>query len=185
MDIFVISLLCLAAFIAGFIDAIVGGGGLIQTPMGIILMPNLPVATIIGTLKIPSFSGTFFAAVQETGVAIGTVVALGSAPILTGVLSAVLFRSLPTRTWMLATAAATTARIRRGTRTPPAEEEAASSTTTGASITGAAMLPANAVEAAAVRAAARTSFFMLSSRNLRAVMINSDDKHPRLTSYPV
>ena len=64
MDIFVIVLLCLAAFLAGFIDAIVGGGGLIQTPMGIILLPNLPVATIIGTLKIPSFSGTFFAAIQ-------------------------------------------------------------------------------------------------------------------------
>ena len=52
------------------------------------------------------YGATFFAAVHETGVAIGTVVALGSAPILTGVLSAILFRSLPTRTWMLATAAA-------------------------------------------------------------------------------
>ncbi|RTY94974.1 TSUP family transporter [Flavobacterium sp. GT3R68] len=57
-------LLCIAAFAAGFVDAIVGGGGLIQTPMGLILLPNLPVATIIGTLKIPSFSGTFFAAFQ-------------------------------------------------------------------------------------------------------------------------
>jgi DME family drug/metabolite transporter len=52
------------------------------------------------------YGATFFAAVHETGVAIGTVVALGSAPILTGVLSAMLFRSLPTRTWMVATAAA-------------------------------------------------------------------------------
>ena len=52
------------------------------------------------------YGATFFAAVHETGVAVGTVVALGSAPILTGVLSAVLFRSLPTRTWMLATAIA-------------------------------------------------------------------------------
>jgi DME family drug/metabolite transporter len=52
------------------------------------------------------YGATFFAAVYETGVAVGTVVALGSAPILTGVLSAVLFRSLPTRTWMLATAVA-------------------------------------------------------------------------------
>jgi hypothetical protein len=56
--------LCLAAFAAGFVDAVVGGGGLIQTPMGLILLPNLPVATVIGTLKIPSFSGTFFAAFQ-------------------------------------------------------------------------------------------------------------------------
>ena len=52
------------------------------------------------------YGATFFAAVHETGVAVGTVVALGSAPILTGVLSAVLFRSLPTRTWLMATAAA-------------------------------------------------------------------------------
>ena len=52
------------------------------------------------------YGATFFAAVHETGVAVGTVVALGSAPILTGVLSAVLFRSLPTRKWMMATAAA-------------------------------------------------------------------------------
>jgi uncharacterized membrane protein YfcA len=60
----VLLFLCIAAFFAGFVDAIVGGGGLIQTPMGLILLPNFPVATIIGTLKIPSFSGTFFAALQ-------------------------------------------------------------------------------------------------------------------------
>ncbi|MSP84723.1 MAG: sulfite exporter TauE/SafE family protein [Flavobacteriaceae bacterium] len=64
MDISILILLCIAAFLAGFVDAIVGGGGLIQTPMGLILLPNLPVSTIIGTLKIPSFSGTFFAAFQ-------------------------------------------------------------------------------------------------------------------------
>lgn len=57
-------LLCLAAFTAGFVDAIVGGGGLIQTPMGLILLPQFPVATIIGSLKIPAFSGTSFAAAQ-------------------------------------------------------------------------------------------------------------------------
>ena len=49
---------------AGFVDAIVGGGGLIQTPAALILLPQLPVATVIGSLKIPSFSGTFFAAKQ-------------------------------------------------------------------------------------------------------------------------
>ena len=52
------------------------------------------------------YGATFFAAVHETGVAVGTVVALGSAPILTGILSAALFRSLPSRKWMLATAIA-------------------------------------------------------------------------------
>jgi hypothetical protein len=57
-------LLCAAAFVAGFVDAIVGGGGLIQTPAALILLPGLPVASVIGTLKIPAFTGTAFAAVQ-------------------------------------------------------------------------------------------------------------------------
>lgn len=57
-------LLCLAAFAAGFIDAIVGGGGLVQTPAGLVLLPLLPVSTVIGTLKIPAFSGTALASVQ-------------------------------------------------------------------------------------------------------------------------
>lgn len=64
MESYIIILLCLAAFTAGFIDAIVGGGGLIQTPVGLIMLPNLPVSTVIGTLKVPAFSGTSFAAFQ-------------------------------------------------------------------------------------------------------------------------
>lgn len=59
-----IILLCIAAFAAGFVDAIVGGGGLIQTPMGLILLPQLPVSTVVGSLKISAFSGTAFAAAQ-------------------------------------------------------------------------------------------------------------------------
>lgn len=55
-------LLCIVAFFAGFVDAIVGGGGLIQTPAGLILLPNEPVARVIGSLKVPAFTGTFFAA---------------------------------------------------------------------------------------------------------------------------
>ena len=64
METTTIILLCIAAFSAGFVDAIVGGGGLIQTPMGLILLPQLPVSTVVGSLKIPAFSGTAFAAVQ-------------------------------------------------------------------------------------------------------------------------
>ena len=64
MSIEIAIFLAIASGFAGFVDAMAGGGGLIQTPMGFILLPNLPVATIIGTLKIPSFSGTFFAAFQ-------------------------------------------------------------------------------------------------------------------------
>lgn len=64
MDIVTLILLCLFAFSAGFVDAIVGGGGLIQTPAALILLPQFPVATVIGSLKIPSFTGTAFATVQ-------------------------------------------------------------------------------------------------------------------------
>lgn len=55
-------ILCIVSFFAGFIDAIVGGGGLLQTPAIMIVLPQYPVATLFGTTKIPSLSGTTFAA---------------------------------------------------------------------------------------------------------------------------
>ena len=64
MENYIIILLCIASFFAGFVDAIVGGGGLIQTPISLLLLPNMPVANIIGSLKIPGISGTSFAAFQ-------------------------------------------------------------------------------------------------------------------------
>lgn len=64
MENYIIILLCIASFFAGFVDAIVGGGGLIQTPVALILLPNVAVSSIIGSLKIPAFSGTSFAARQ-------------------------------------------------------------------------------------------------------------------------
>ncbi|MES2849307.1 MAG: TSUP family transporter [Bacteroidota bacterium] len=59
-----IIILCIAAFAAGFIDAIVGGGGLVQTPAVLVTLPNYPVATLLGTTKIPSFTGTAIASYQ-------------------------------------------------------------------------------------------------------------------------
>jgi uncharacterized protein len=56
--------LCIAAFAAGFIDSIVGGGGLVQTPAVLITLPQYPVATLLGTTKIPSFCGTAIASYQ-------------------------------------------------------------------------------------------------------------------------
>lgn len=46
---------------------------------------------------------TFFSAVKSTGVAIGTVTALGSAPALTGFVAYVFNREKPTRRWFFAT----------------------------------------------------------------------------------
>jgi uncharacterized membrane protein YfcA len=55
-------LLCGAAFLAGFVDAIAGGGGLIQLPACLILYPTAPLVAIIGTNKMASFFGTSVAA---------------------------------------------------------------------------------------------------------------------------
>lgn len=59
-----VGILCVVAFAAGFVDAVVGGGGLLQIPAAMILLPGVPVATVIGTTKIPSFCGTSLAAFQ-------------------------------------------------------------------------------------------------------------------------
>ncbi|MBB1140078.1 TSUP family transporter [Myroides sp. WP-1] len=64
MELDIIFYLCIVAFCAGFIDAIAGGGGLIQTPLGLALLPSIPVSSVIGTLKIPAFSGTAMAVQQ-------------------------------------------------------------------------------------------------------------------------
>lgn len=64
MDTTTLVLLCLFAFAAGLVDAIAGGGGLIQTPAALVLLPQYPVATVIASLKIPAISGTSFALVQ-------------------------------------------------------------------------------------------------------------------------
>jgi uncharacterized membrane protein YfcA len=59
-----IILLCIAAFAAGFVDAIVGGGGLIQTPAALVILGTYPVSSVLATVKIPSFTGTAFAVMQ-------------------------------------------------------------------------------------------------------------------------
>ncbi|MFT3970562.1 MAG: TSUP family transporter [Micropruina sp.] len=54
-----LALLVAASFVAGWVDAVVGGGGLVQLPALLIaLPPEVPVATIAGTNKLPSFLGT-------------------------------------------------------------------------------------------------------------------------------
>jgi uncharacterized membrane protein YfcA len=58
----IITVIVLCAFVAGFIDAVVGGGGLIQLPILLISFPNLPIPTLFGTTKIASLSGTSMAA---------------------------------------------------------------------------------------------------------------------------
>ncbi|MEI6294899.1 MAG: TSUP family transporter [Actinomycetes bacterium] len=54
--------LALAAGFAGFIDAVAGGGGLVQLPALLIGISDKPIPMILGTNKIPSIFGTSTAA---------------------------------------------------------------------------------------------------------------------------
>lgn len=53
-----------AAFAAGLVDAVVGGGGLIQLPAMFSLLPHQAPATILGTNKFAAIFGTGAAAVN-------------------------------------------------------------------------------------------------------------------------
>lgn len=66
MDLSIIDIVLasLAALLAGFVDAIVGGGGLVQVPALFILFPGFKVPQIIGTNRFASFMGTSVAAFQ-------------------------------------------------------------------------------------------------------------------------
>lgn len=59
-----ISLLVLAAFVAGFVDAVVGGGGLVTVPALLLGLPGVPITTLLGTNKFVSCTGTTVAVAQ-------------------------------------------------------------------------------------------------------------------------
>src|SRR5262245_56944497 len=80
-------LLCLAAGTAGWIDAVVGGGGLLLLPALLVGLPGLPPTFILGTNKAIAICGTAGAAVTYTrkarldvriAVRIGVAAAFGS-----------------------------------------------------------------------------------------------------------
>lgn len=56
-----LSLLIPAAFLAGWVDAVVGGGGLIQIPALFAVLPGQGAATLFGTNKCASVVGTLSA----------------------------------------------------------------------------------------------------------------------------
>jgi uncharacterized membrane protein YfcA len=56
--------LCGFAFVAGLVDAVVGGGGLIQLPALLIMLPQTAITSILGTSKFVSIAGTTIAVQQ-------------------------------------------------------------------------------------------------------------------------
>lgn len=67
-----------------------------------------PGVTLLAGLLVATYQISFFAAVRTTGVAVGTMVAIGSGPLFAGLLAFLVHRSRPDRRWLIATAAALT-----------------------------------------------------------------------------
>jgi uncharacterized membrane protein YfcA len=82
-----LALLCAFAFLAGFVDSIVGGGGLIQLPAMLLLLPAVPVPTVLGTGKVSSAAGTAVALRRYAGRVPMRWRAVGAAAVTAGVFS--------------------------------------------------------------------------------------------------
>ncbi|BCS52839.1 transporter [Geobacter sp. SVR] len=91
----------------GALRLIVGGTALLTVSLlGGGLDRNLlrhPWVTIVAASMVAAYQLCFFAAVSVTGVAVGTMVAIGSSPVLAGVATYLLRRRLPDRSWFFAT----------------------------------------------------------------------------------
>ena len=66
MSVWQLAGLCLIAFIAGLIDSIAGGGGLIQLPGIMAILPNVPAVTLLAVNKTSSMLGTITALTEYT-----------------------------------------------------------------------------------------------------------------------
>jgi DME family drug/metabolite transporter len=65
---------------------------------------RLPVRAILAAaLGVAAYQMTFFAGVRLTGVAVGTIIGIGSSPIFAGLLDFALYRRAPGRRWFIAT----------------------------------------------------------------------------------
>lgn len=59
-----IAALCAFAFLAGLVDAVAGGGGLIQVPALFAVFPSLPPSILLGTNKFSAITGTAVATLR-------------------------------------------------------------------------------------------------------------------------
>ncbi len=95
--------------VAGTPAASTRGDGTRRPPAARARTRRLPTWALIalGAAGVLAYQPAFFAGTAANGVAVGTVVALGSAPVLTGALDWALHRRYPGHRWGLATAIAT------------------------------------------------------------------------------
>lgn len=95
---YVVLALCLTAGAAGWIDAVSGGGGLLQLPALLVALPNQPPATALGTNKMSSILGTSAAALSYARVErprLGTALPMAGAAFLGAALGSFVATRLP------------------------------------------------------------------------------------------
>ena len=98
LDLGTIVLLCIAAGAAGWVDAVTGGGGLIQLPSLLIAMPNGSPADALGTNKLSSIIGTSAAAatyLRNTRIDLRTALPMAVAAFIGAGLGALLASHIP------------------------------------------------------------------------------------------
>ncbi|MGP1909393.1 EamA family transporter [Metabacillus sp. JX24] len=84
----------------------VGGFSLLLVALliGQLNIRNWPIrVTVAAALCMAAYQPLFFTAVEQTGVAVGTVIAIGSAPLLSGALEWLLLRKTPSKGWWIST----------------------------------------------------------------------------------
>src|SRR3954464_10369103 len=80
--------------VGGPLLVLIGAAGLARLPRG-------PLA--LAAAAVAAYQASFFAAVADTGVAVGTIVAIGSGPAIAGAIEWALTQRAPTRAWAAAT----------------------------------------------------------------------------------
>ncbi|MFE5337777.1 sulfite exporter TauE/SafE family protein [Isoptericola sp. NPDC056573] len=126
-------LLIAVAFAAGWLDAVVGGGGLVQVPALMLALPSLPVATVLGTNKLVAITGTSGAAVtyvRRVGLDRRRALAAAALGLPTAMVGAATASHLPRAAITLAVAATLVgvgvwAAVARPGRSPDAPDDAA------------------------------------------------------------
>jgi uncharacterized membrane protein YfcA len=94
----VLAFLVVAAGLAGWVDAVSGGGGLVQLPALLVGLPGAPPATVLGTNKLSSIIGTSAAAITYRRAAVtdvGTAVPMALAAFVGSACGAVIATMLP------------------------------------------------------------------------------------------
>lgn len=90
----------------GAVRLFIGGGFLLMLVLATrrLRLNEIPYKIVIGAaLCMALFQPFFFSAVSLTGVAIGTVVAIGSSPVLAGLIEMIILRKKPSKTWWIST----------------------------------------------------------------------------------